>query len=89
MSRNGEPTRWTRRDLAKAVAGAAVFAPALLKGVATTAAVPLPRLPVLPETDALLLMPSDPRYAHYQPAYNKRTMLQPALRVVCRTPPPT
>src|SRR5436190_3570961 len=82
----GMPKRLTRRDAAKAVAGAILLAPAVLRGVARAWADPLPKLPSLPESEALLLLPSDPRYARYEPAYNKRTQLQPALRAVCRTP---
>jgi FAD/FMN-containing dehydrogenase len=45
----------------------------------------LPPLPNLPASDALLLQPSDPHYADYLPASNKRAQLSPALRAVCKT----
>ena len=40
----------------------------------------------LPATEALLLMPSDKRFARYEAAFNRRTMLPPKLRVLCKTP---
>lgn len=52
---------------------------------ATRAAAPLPPLPNLPSSEALLLRPGDPDYAKYLPATNKRRQLSPALRAVCRT----
>ena len=47
---------------------------------------PLPPLPDLPDTEALLLTPSDSRFARYEAAFNRRTMLPPKLRVLCKTP---
>ncbi len=46
---------------------------------------PLPPLPDLPASDALLLTPSDPHYRDYLPAANTRTQLGPALRAVCKS----
>jgi FAD/FMN-containing dehydrogenase len=67
------------------MAGASALA-AFLGGKGKAATAPLPKFPILSESEALLLSPSDLRYARYQPTYNKRTTLQPALRAVCRTP---
>ena len=47
--------------------------------------VALPPLPNLPASDAVLLRPSDPHYADYLPAANKRSQLSPALRAVCKS----
>jgi len=46
----------------------------------------LPPLPNLPENEALLLTPADQRFWRYSAAYNRRTMVQPKLRAVCKTP---
>jgi hypothetical protein len=46
---------------------------------------PLPQLPNLPPSDVLFLRPSDPEYAAYLPASNRRTELSPSLRSVCKT----
>ena len=73
----------TRRELGK-LAGATAIAP--LIWAAKARASQLPKLPRLSEAEALLLEPTDPRYARYQPAFNKRVILQPKLRAVCRTP---
>jgi len=45
----------------------------------------LPPLPNLPATGALLLEPGDAQFATYEPAFNARTMLTPALRALCKT----
>lgn len=45
----------------------------------------LPKLPAIAEADALLLTPDDARYALYDQAYNKRTALKPALRIMARS----
>ncbi len=52
---------------------------------APPAAAPLPALPNLPASDAVLLRPSDPNYARSLPAANKRTQLSPSLRAICKT----
>ena len=76
----------TRRDCLKALANAAVFAPALLSGWRTAAAdTPLPPLPDLPEAEALLLTPKDKRFARYEATFNRRTMVRPRLRALCKT----
>jgi FAD/FMN-containing dehydrogenase len=49
------------------------------------ALVALPPLPNLPASDVLFLRPSDPQYADYLAAANRRTQLSPALRAVCKT----
>jgi FAD/FMN-containing dehydrogenase len=46
----------------------------------------LPPLPNLPKNEALLLTPADKRFWRYSAAYNRRTMVQPKLRAVCKTP---
>jgi FAD/FMN-containing dehydrogenase len=78
------PKAVTRREFGS-LAGVTAVA-AFLGRSGTAAAASLPRLPKLSESEALLLQASDPRYGRYQPAFNQRTMLQPALRAVCRTP---
>ena len=63
-----------------------VEAPALAPAPSVGAApAPLPPLPSLPASDALLLKPTDARYADYLPAANKRRQLSPSLRAVCKT----
>ena len=73
-----------------AIAGQAVLAAPALLGRSWPAnalpALPLPKLPALDESEALLLLPGDRRYELYEPAHNKRTMLRPALRAMCKTP---
>ena len=71
-----------RRDVLRVAAGA-IAAPALLRG--STARAALPAFPQVAETDALLLTPTDSRYAAYLPAFNERTMKRPQLRAMCRT----
>jgi FAD/FMN-containing dehydrogenase len=51
----------------------------------SAAAAVLPPLPNLPASDVTFLKPSDPQYADYLPAANKRAQLSPALRAVCKT----
>src|ERR1700754_3143169 len=46
---------------------------------------PLPPLPNLAASDALLLQPSQPGYDTYEPAANERTLLRPKLRALCKT----
>jgi FAD/FMN-containing dehydrogenase len=82
MSRRGI----NRRDYLKALVKTAILAPALLSGSRAAASAHLPPLPSLPESEALLLTPRNGRFAHYQPAYNHRTMLEPKLRAMCKTP---
>lgn len=55
--------------------------------VSATAAAgaPLPPLPNLAASEVLFLKPSDPHYADYLPAANKRKQLSPRLRAVCKT----
>jgi FAD/FMN-containing dehydrogenase len=73
-----------RRDLLRLGAGA-IVAPFVLRQVSPAFAA-LPPFPNLPASDALLLTPMDADYATYQPAFNKRTIKQPQLRALCRTP---
>jgi FAD/FMN-containing dehydrogenase len=76
----------TRRECLKTLGSAAVFAPALLSGwTATAADTSLPPLPDLPEAEALLLTPQDKRFARYEAAFNRRTMVRPRLRALCKT----
>jgi FAD/FMN-containing dehydrogenase len=58
--------------------------PSLFRTSSATAA--LPPLPKLPKNEALLLTPADQRFWRYSAAYNRRTMVQPKLRAVCKTP---
>jgi FAD/FMN-containing dehydrogenase len=72
-----------RRDLLRLGVGA-VAAPFVQRLSPAFAA--LPPFPNLPASDALLLTPMDADYAMYQPAFNERTIKQPQLRALCRTP---
>jgi FAD/FMN-containing dehydrogenase len=72
-----------RRDLLRL--GAGVVAAPFVRRVSPAFAA-LPPFPNLPPSDALLLTPADADYATYQPAFNKRTIKQPQLRALCRTP---
>jgi FAD/FMN-containing dehydrogenase len=74
-----------RTFLRQLITTAAVFFPALVSGANETANT-LPPFPTLPEGEVLLLTPADHRFSRYCPAYNRRTMLQPKLRAVCRIP---
>jgi FAD/FMN-containing dehydrogenase len=76
--------RIKRRDLLRLGAGA-VVAPFVLRQVSPAFAA-LPPFPNLPASDALLLTPTDADYSTYQPAFNERTIKQPQLRALCRTP---
>jgi hypothetical protein len=73
-----------RRDYLKGMA-AAIAAPAFARS-SSAATAPLPTLPPLPASDALLLKPGSAAFNQYQVAYNKRTLLQPKLRALCKTP---
>ena len=75
--------RIKRRDLLRLGAGA-VAAPFVHRISPAFAA--LPPFPNLPASDALLLTPMDADYATYLPAFNKRTIVPPQLRAMCRTP---
>src|SRR5258708_11007253 len=70
----------SERRLSAAIERAVAEAP-----LAAAASAPLPALPNLPSSDVLFLRPSDPHYADYLPAANKRKQLSPALRAVCKT----
>jgi FAD/FMN-containing dehydrogenase len=75
--------RIKRRDLLR-LGASAVAAPFVHRISPAFAA--LPPFPSLPASDALLLTSMDADYATYQPAFNKRTIKQPQLRALCRTP---
>src|SRR5262249_17650353 len=75
----------TGRDCRKALVKTAVFAPAVLSSRKAAAGAPLPPLPDLPESEAVLLTQADKRFARYEVAYNRRTILQPKLRALCKT----
>lgn len=76
----------TRRRLLKDIAATAVSSPAVIGILRPGSAVALPKLPSLPASEALLLQPSSSNFNKYEPAYNKRTMLTPQLRALCKTP---
>lgn len=76
--------RITRRDTLKAMA-AAIAAPAWARPAAAALA-PLPPLPALPATDAVLLRPGQASFDQYQISYNKRAVVVPKLRALCKTP---
>lgn len=78
--------RVTRRRILKEVAATAVFAPAVFAALRPSSAAALPKLPSLAPTEALLLLSTDGNFAQYQRAYNRRTMLRPQLRALCKTP---
>jgi FAD/FMN-containing dehydrogenase len=76
----------TRRRILKEMAAAAIFAPTVFTGLRAGSAAALPKLPSLASTEALLLLSTDGNFAQYQQAYNRRTMLRPQLRALCKTP---
>jgi FAD/FMN-containing dehydrogenase len=76
----------TRRLLLKKMAAAAIFSPAVVGVLRPSAAIALTALPNLPSSEALLLRPTSSNFNTYEPAYNKRTMLRPQLRALCKTP---
>ena len=75
----------TRRRILRKIAATAIFAPAALATVRAGRAASLPKLPNLPSSEALLLLSTDGNFDRYQPAYNRRTMLRPQLRALCKT----
>lgn len=62
---------------------AALAAPAALRGVR---AAPLPPLPNIAPEDAVFALPGSPLYESTLPAYNLRTQLKPAARILAKTP---
>jgi FAD/FMN-containing dehydrogenase len=78
------PIQLTRRSALTRIAAAAAFAPAVLSGRRAFAQLPAP--PRLPPSAATLLHPGDAQFASYVSAFNSRTVLEPQLRAVCRTP---
>jgi FAD/FMN-containing dehydrogenase len=75
----------TRRRILRKIAATAIFAPAALATMRASSAAGLPKLPNLPSSEALLLLSTDGNFDRYQPAYNRRTMLRPQLRALCKT----
>ena len=75
----------TRRECLKALVKTVVFAPTLLSSWKVAANVALPALPDLSEAEALLLIPTDKRFARYEAGYNRRTLLRPKMRALCKT----
>ncbi len=65
---------------------AAIAAPAVFAALRASNAAALPKLPGLAPTEAVLLLATDRNFDRYQPAYNRRTMLRPQLRALCKTP---
>jgi FAD/FMN-containing dehydrogenase len=79
-------TEATRRSVLKRIGAAAACTPALLAGrQAVAQQAPLPALPNLASSEALLLRPGEADFAAYQPAFNARTMLMAQLRALCKT----
>jgi FAD/FMN-containing dehydrogenase len=76
----------TRRRILKEIAATAIFAPAVFAASRPSNAAALPKLPNLASSEALLLASADGDFDRYQPAYNRRTMLRPQLRALCKTP---
>jgi FAD/FMN-containing dehydrogenase len=75
----------TRRRILRKIAATAFFAPAAFATSRASRAAGLPKLPNLPSSEALLLLSTDDNFDRYQPAYNRRTMLSPQLRALCKT----
>jgi FAD/FMN-containing dehydrogenase len=76
----------TRRRFLRKIAATAFFAPAAFATSRARGAAGLPKLPNLASSEALLLLSTDGSFDRYQPAYNRRTMLRPQLRALCKTP---
>jgi FAD/FMN-containing dehydrogenase len=74
----------TRRRCLTGLAATALCTPTVI-GVSPPRAAPLPDLPTLAPSEALLLRPGDDTFAAYQPAFNARVMVEPQLRALCRT----
>ena len=72
----------TRRHFLSGVA--ALCAPALI-GLPRARAAALPDPPNLPADQALLLRPGDDAFAAYQLSFNARIVVEPQLRVACKT----
>jgi hypothetical protein len=70
----------------KEVAATAIAAPAAFAALRASSAAAWPKLPSLASSEALLLLSTDSNFAQYQQAYNRRTMLRPQLRALCKTP---
>jgi len=66
----------------RAVTAGLLAAPAMLRGAC---AAPLPPLPNIAAADASLVLPGGRLYESTLPAYNLRTELRPALRILTRT----
>jgi FAD/FMN-containing dehydrogenase len=76
----------TRRRLLEGIAATAIFSPAVFAASRPSNAATLPKLPGLASSEALLLPSTDRNFDRYQPAYNRRTLLRPQLRALCKTP---
>jgi FAD/FMN-containing dehydrogenase len=76
----------TRRRVLQEIAATAIFAPAVFAALRASSAAALPTLPNLGPSEALLLLSTDSNFNKYEPAYNRRTMLRPQLRALCKTP---
>jgi FAD/FMN-containing dehydrogenase len=76
----------SRRRVLQQLAATGVVAPTVLATWCGRSLAALPPLPKLAASDATLLQPGDHDFNKYEPAYNRRTMLQPQLRALCRTP---
>ena len=80
------PVPITRRRALQQIAATGVLAPAILATWRGRSFAALPPLPNLAPSEARLLLPSDSDFNKYEPAYNRRTMLRPQLRALCKTP---
>ena len=67
----------TRRGTLKGIAAGIVSTPAIVRR-SLAQSDPLPSLPNLSASDALLLQPGDRSYETYEPASNKRVLLRPS-----------
>jgi FAD/FMN-containing dehydrogenase len=74
----------TRRSTLKGIVAGVVAGPAIVSR-SSAQDTPLPSLPDLSASDALLLQPGDRGYETYEPASNERVLLRPKLRALCKT----
>ena len=73
--------------VAQVLAGQVISSVAMSRRAAADTGLPLESLfAALDDTQALLLIPSNKQSAAYQVAFNKRTMLTPQVRALCKTP---
>jgi FAD/FMN-containing dehydrogenase len=73
-------------SLLKVMAGSVVATPSILKSLQAQTGLPVSDLrKSLRASDGLIVVPGDAGFAGYQIAFNKRTMLTPEIRVLCKS----